>query len=142
MDVVWGALGAGAGGGCVSWGGAGRLVGPRAGRIAVGRFSPQVGHPRIYSLVLAGGAAKAISLPFLAVQGLAFSRDGRRLSFIAGTNPPNTTDIAGADALYVSMADGLRVPRLMGGGVLVAAPAWSPDGKRIGFVRPAPKGNY
>jgi len=110
-------------------------VAPADATIAFVRFSPRVGHPRIYTVGADGSATRALRLPVAAAEAPAWSPDGRRLAFIGGRNRPNEQHVQVGDEIYVARADGSRAKRLTADAGHESAPAWSPDGKRIVFVR-------
>jgi TolB protein len=112
-----------------------------SGTIAFVRFSIRIGHPRIFTIEVGDSRAHRLPLPVPAAEGPAWSRDGRRLVFIGGTNRAGERDISGNDALYVSSADGSHTRRVTSGRWREAGPAWSPDSRRIVFTRAAVRGS-
>jgi Tol biopolymer transport system component len=119
----------------------GEAAAPLAGRIAFVRFSAQSGHPRIFVLRPGGGAPQQLRLPVTAAEGPVWSPDGGRLVFVGGANPPGSSDITGADYLYLWSAGHSGVRLLTRSRARVGGAAWAPDGKRIVFVRSATTGN-
>jgi TolB protein len=113
-------------------GGASSGGSPR-GKIAFVRYSAPIGHPQV-NLVRPGGRPRVLRLPGAATQSPVWSRDGRNLAFIAGTNEPPEPDISGNDVLYVSR-HGARPRAVTDGKSRVGAPAFSPGGERVVFVR-------
>lgn len=105
------------------------------GTIAFVRFTSRGGHPLIYTVGADGRMLRRLRLPVAAAEAPAWSRDGRRLAFIGGRNRPNETHVQVEDELYVARADGSRAKRLTAGATHEAAPAWSPDGRHLVFVR-------
>ncbi len=61
--------------------------------------------------------------------------------FVGGSNPPGSSDITGADYLYLWNAGHPGVRPLTHGHARVGGAAWSPDGKRMVFVRAATRTN-
>ena len=107
------------------------------GKIAFVRFSVPVGRPRIY-VVRPGGAPRALHLPGDATQGPAWSRNGRKLAFIAGANKLPSPDISGHSVLYVSTV-GRSGPRAVTNGRFRdGQAAWAPGGEQLAFVRSRP----
>lgn len=134
--------------GCLSLASAGAIVAPPggaqsggapAGKIAFVRYSAPVGSPKIH-IVRPGGRPRALRLPGEATQSPAWSRDGRHLAFIAGENEPPEPDISGNDVLYVSR-DGAPPRAVTDGKSRVGAPAWSPGGARLLYVRTSRSGS-
>ena len=113
---------------------AGAVASP-GGRVAFVRFSANVGHPRLFVLRPGGAVARELRLPLAAVAGPAWSPDGRSLAVVGGANLPGSTELTGASYLYLWRGAGLGVRRLTGRGGRVSGAAWSPNGRRIVFVR-------
>jgi TolB protein len=103
--------------------------------IAFVRYSPQSGHPHIYTVDFTGQTPKRLDLPVIAAEGPAWAPDGKTLAFIAGRNAPNESDVTRGDQLAVANADGSGVRHLTRGDTHNAGPAWSPDGRRLALVR-------
>ena len=133
------ALGAAVAGLVVATGG-GAAAAP-SGRVAFVRFSASVGHPRLFVLRPAGDAPRELRVPLAAVQGPAWSPDGRSLAVVGGANLPGSTELTGANYLYVWRGVGLGVRRLTGRGGRIGGVAWSPDGRHIVFARSVGPGN-
>lgn len=112
-------------------------AGDPSGKIAFVRYSVRIGHPRIYSLTLGGKPARRLPLLGPATEGPAWSPDGRMLAFVVGKNAPSSRDITSKVDLYVSTAAGRRPRRLTRQASRVGAVAWSPQGKRLVFVKAA-----
>ena len=104
------------------------------GTIAFVRYTVQSGHPRIYVVGAAGGRPRLLPLPVAAAQGPAWSPDGSRLAFVGGTNEVGRPNIADGD-LYVATARGTVVRRLTRNRAQEAGASWSPEGRRLVFVR-------
>jgi TolB protein len=121
---------------------------PENGRIVFQRFDPGLGRTRLYTVQPDGRGLRAITRPtdFAGVDSQPdWSPDGRRILFRRINNvgrPDERVDI------YVVGVDGRGLRNLTRAtctGLCVAneEPAWSPDGKRIAFVRsigPVPPG--
>jgi hypothetical protein len=73
-----------------------------------------------------GRGLRRITTTAASESGPAWSRDGRRLAFVA-------TDAAGADLHVVDVVTGV-VARLTNDAIVERSPAWSPDGRLITFV--------
>lgn len=116
-------------------------IGLPLGRIAFVRFSAENGHPRIFTVGPGAGAPRALPLGVAAATGPVWSRDGRRLAFIGGSNTPGSSDLTGADYLYVWSGGGSRARPLTQGGARIGGAAWSADGKRLVYARSAVTGN-
>jgi Tol biopolymer transport system component len=138
-------------GACLALGaGAASPAAQRNGRIAFQRFDPALGTTRIYTVQADGRGLRAVTRPAPLMQADAqpdWSADGRRILFrrIDGIGRPDErVDI------YVVGADGRGLRNLTrascsGFCLTNEEPAWSPDGKRIAFVRtigPAPAGRH
>jgi Tol biopolymer transport system component len=106
--------------------------------IAFVRFASQTGHPHIYTMTFTGGSPKRLGLPVIAADGPAWSPDGRKLAVIAGRNAPNDNHVTIGDHLAVANSDGSGLRHLTRGNAHNADPAWSPDGRRLAFVRSPP----
>jgi Tol biopolymer transport system component len=121
---------------------------PRNGRIAFQGFDPSLGTTRIYTVQPDGRGLRAVTRPVPLTQGDSqpdWSPDGRRILFRRIDRvgrPDERVDI------YVVGADGRGLRNLTRAsctGLCLTSeePAWSPNGKRIAFVRtigPAPPG--
>jgi len=110
-------------------------------QVAFVRFDAHSGRLRIFTAGLSGGAPRALSLPAPDAQSPAWSPDGSMLAFVGGTGARDARYVAGEVDLYVAASDGRRARRLTDDHAQETAPAWSPDGKRLVFVRPARTGN-
>jgi Tol biopolymer transport system component len=106
-----------------------------AGKIAFVRYTARSGHPRVYTVRPRGGLARLLRLPVGASEGPAWSRDGRRIAFVAGSNRAGESHITKDVDLQVAAANGSGARGLTHDAKLEAAAAWSPDGRRIAFVR-------
>lgn len=137
--VWWVALGALAAG-VIAANGVG-AADPLTGRIAFVRFSPSAGHPRLFVLRPGKGTPRQSSLPLGAVEGPAWSPDGRFLAVVGGANTPGSSQLTGADSLYLWRVGRPGLRRLTPRGARVSGAAWSHDGNRIVFVRSAGSGS-
>ncbi|WP_199425060.1 S9 family peptidase [Actinotalea solisilvae] len=78
-------------------------------------------------------------LPLLRVPGApALSPDGTTVVVSVTAPDPGTDEYVGG--LWTVPVDGSRAPRPLTRGHRDTAPAWSPDGRRVAFVRAEPKG--
>jgi TolB protein len=121
---------------------AGSAAAPTRGTIAFVRFTAKSGHPRIYTVPAAGGVARQVRLPVAAAQAPALSPNGRLLVFVGGTNRPGERSISEDDELYVATTAGKGMRRLTRSPDHEGSASWSPDGKRIVFVRSSPRGTH
>jgi TolB protein len=110
-----------------------------SGTIVFVRFSGRAGHPQLASLVL-GERARAVPVPVAAVAGPALAPGSRRIAFAGGTNASGRPEFTGASHIWVARPDGRAARAVTHGDVSDGAPAWSPDGRRLVFVRAAPTG--
>ena len=91
--------------------------------LAVGSTGPK-DQPSLWSVSILGGAARK-----LAEDGLdpAVSPDGTQIVFLRGTET--------AQSLWLMQADGSNPRRLLDGhGLLIASPAWAPDGRHLALI--------
>lgn len=115
---------------------------PSVAKIAFVRFTAQTGRPHVYVISPGGGNAKLLKLRVATATGSpAWSRDGRRLAFVAGVNASGEPAISSGDELYIARADGLGVRQLTHDRSHESGASWSPSGNRLVFVRTAPKGS-
>lgn len=110
-------------------------------QVAFVRFAPKAGRLRILTGALDGGPRRTLRVPISDVQGPSWSPDGRRIAFIGGNGVRESGVVANDVDLYVSRRDGRRVRRITRDALREAAPAWSPDGKTLVFVRYGSRGN-
>jgi TolB protein len=108
----------------------------RAARgIAFVRYSSQAGRPRVHVVAARGGPVTELPTATAAAEGPAWSPDGRRIAFVGGANAPESPNVTTDADLFVARADGSGRRRLTRGAEAEAAPAWSPDGRRLVAVR-------
>jgi TolB protein len=101
-------------------------------RIYFVRFTAGEAHPQL--AVSVAGRVRIVRLPVIAVAAPAVARDGR-IAFVAGTNVSRRPEFSGASHIWIADADGNHAHALTHGDVRDGAPAWSPRGDRIVFVR-------
>lgn len=106
-------------------------------RIYFVRFSDGGAHPQL-ALSVAGNV-RVVRLPVIAVAGPAVARDGR-IAFVAGANLSRRPEFSGPSHIWVATSSGTRARAMTHGNVRDGAPAWSPRGDRIVFVRAARNG--
>jgi Tol biopolymer transport system component len=110
------------------------------GTVVFVRFSARTGHPQLATLVL-GGRAQVVALPVAAVAGPALARGSGRIAFAGGANLPGRPDFTGPSHIWVAQPDGRGARAATHGDVSDGAPAWSPGGRRLVFVRSAGTGH-
>jgi TolB protein len=108
---------------------------PAQGLVAFVRFDERIGHPAIYVLDPAGGAARKLDLRVPAADSPAWRPDGSRLAFVGGMNLASLPRVTEAEDLYLARRDGRGQRRLTTSATHDVGPAWSPDGRRIVYVR-------
>jgi TolB protein len=101
------------------------------------RFADGGAHPRL--AVLEAGRVRIVRVPVSAVAAPAVANDGR-VAFVGGTNLSRRPDFSGPSHIWIARSDGKQSRPLTSGSVLDGAPAWSPDGRSIVFVRSAANG--
>jgi dipeptidyl aminopeptidase/acylaminoacyl peptidase len=92
------------------------------------------GPTTIYVIRRAGGRPVPLTPAGYDAWSPAWSPDGRRLAYAAGRVVPGSFELA-PDDLYVVAADGGRRIRLTHDGADESSPSWSPDGRRLAYVR-------
>src|SRR4051812_47292952 len=110
------------------------------GTIVFVRFSVRAGHPRLTSVVV-GGRARTVSVPVAAVAGPALALGTGRIAFVGGANAPGRPEFTGPSRIWVARPDGRGARPVTHGDVSDGAPAWSPDGRRLVFVRSSRSGS-
>ncbi len=108
---------------------------PIRGMIAFVRYAEASGHPRIYTKALGSGRVRLLRLSVPAAEGPAWSPNGRRLAFIGGSNTSGESHVTVSADLYVWDENGPPPRRLTRSAGQEAGPVWSPDGRRLAFVR-------
>jgi Tol biopolymer transport system component len=114
---------------------------PRESRIAFVRIAPTSGRLLILTGKLDGGPRRALRLPVPDAQGPAWSPNGRMIAFVGGQRAREGRYVATDADLYVARSDGRRARRVTRDVNREAAPAWSPDGTELVYVRSARVGN-
>jgi len=92
--------------------------------------------PALYTTT--NGTPRRIRVPVAAAGGPAWSRDGTGIAFTAGTTAPGRADFSGPTRIWTARADGGGARALTHGNVRDGAATWSPDGRRLAFVRAGP----
>lgn len=108
-----------------------------APKIAFVRFAPTSERLLILTGALEGGPRRALRLPVRDAQGPSWSPDGGRIAFVGGTRAREGAYVATDVDLYVARSNGRSARRLTHDAAREAAPAWSPDGRRLAYVRGA-----
>jgi Tol biopolymer transport system component len=103
------------------------------GRLAFVASRHDVGPTAIY-LLEPGERLRRVTPPDFDAWSPAWSPDGRRLAFAAGHVARGSYRLA-ADNLYVVSADGGQPVQLTHTAADESSPAWSPDGRRLVYVR-------
>lgn len=108
-----------------TWAPSGRLV-----ALAVTSASIVTGYEGIHVIDLATGRDRRIEKSVEFVAGLAWSRDGSKLAYVAGD------EMSGTKELRVISADGSSYAKRVSvfSGSLPSSPTWSPDGRRIAYA--------
>jgi WD40 repeat protein len=108
-----------------TWSPSGRLV-----ALAVTSVSTVTGYEGIHVIDLATGRDRRIEKSVELVAGLAWSRDGSKLAYVAGN------ETSGTKELRVISADGSSYSKRVSvfSGSVPSSPTWSPDGQRIAYA--------
>jgi len=105
------------------------------GTIAFVRFSDSIGRPRLFIARPGDGGAVLVPVHLGAVDGPAWSPDGRSLIVVGGVNGHQGPRVTEAEDLYLVRRDGRATRRLTHDAAHESGVAWAPDGKRIVYVR-------
>ena len=114
---------------------------PGGPRIAFVRFAPASDRLLILTGPLENGPRRQLRLPVRDAQGPSWSPDGRKIAFVGGIRAREGAYLASDVDLYVARSNGRSVRRLTDDGAREAAPAWSPDGRWLAYVRTLPGAN-